>query len=204
MNIGGTELGHHHAAWLGTRVAVTGATGTVGGLVADLLRAVGATPRLIVRDPAKLRRSTRDVRVCDYGDRAAAARALDGIHVLFMVSASESPERLGSHRAFIESATEAGVEHVVYTSFLGASPDAVFTLARDHAETEQMIIQSGLVHTFLRDNLYSDFLPRMIDRAAIRGPARSGGLASVAQADVARVAASVLMDPMAHEGAPTT
>jgi NAD(P)H dehydrogenase (quinone) len=46
------------------------------------------------------------------------------------------------------------VEHVVYTSFYGAAPDATFLLARDHWATEEHLRSSGLAWTSLRDGLY--------------------------------------------------
>ena len=56
-----------------------------------------------------------------------------------MVSATEAPDRLDQHRSFIDSAVAAGVAHIVYTSFVGAVLDAVFTLAREHYATEEYI-----------------------------------------------------------------
>ena len=81
-----------------------------------------------------------------------------------MVSASESADRLEQHLAFVAAAAEAGVRHVVYTSFVGAAPDAVFTLARDHGATEEAIRSSGMAYTFLRDNLYLDFVEMLVGR----------------------------------------
>jgi uncharacterized protein YbjT (DUF2867 family) len=93
-----------------------------------------------------------------YGDKFASKRALEGVETLFMVSAAESPDRLEQHRTFIDAASEAGVGHIVYTSFLAASADATFTLARDHYATEQHIVAAGIDHTFLRDSFYIDFM----------------------------------------------
>jgi hypothetical protein len=44
--------------------------------------------------------------------------------------------RVAKHRSFADAAVEAGVEHIVSTSFYGAAPDATFTPARDHWATE--------------------------------------------------------------------
>lgn len=119
-----------------------------------------------------------------------------------MVSAAESADRLEQHLTFVDAAAEAGVRHVVYTSFLGAAPDATFTLARDHWATEERLRASGMEFTFLRDSLYTDFLPAMVgEDGVIRGPAGSGRVATVTRADVARSAVAVLLDPEAHAGA---
>jgi uncharacterized protein YbjT (DUF2867 family) len=118
-----------------------------------------------------------------------------------MVSGAEHPDRVSQHRSFIDAAAAAGVSHLVYTSFYGASPTATFTLARDHHATEEHIRASGLAYTFLRDNLYADFFPLMADQqGVIRGPAGDGRVAAVAIDDIAAVAAEVLRDPAAHAG----
>lgn len=182
-----------------TKIGITGATGNVGGRVAALL--ADLSPALIVRDPARAPGGF-EVRQAEYRDVDVSLVALKGIDVLLMVSAHETPRRREDHRRFTMAAAEAGVQHVVYTSYAGAAPDAVFTLARDHAYTEAAIRASGLGFTFLRDNLYADVLPHMFDRdGLLRGPAGDGRLAPVAIADVAEAAAAVLRDPTAHVGA---
>ena len=185
-----------------TTIAVTGATGAVGGAVAHLLGEAGLEQRLVVRSPDRAPQVPgAHVAQASYGDDEASAAALAGVDVLFMVSGVESAERLDQHRAFVDAAARAGVQHVVYTSFLGASPTAVFTLARDHWYTEEHIRASGMAYTFLRDSFYLDFLPMLAgEDGVIRGPAGQGRLGAVAREDVARVAAAVLQDPASHAG----
>jgi uncharacterized protein YbjT (DUF2867 family) len=104
--------------------------------------------------------------------------------------------------ASVRAAAEAGVRHVVYTSFASAAPDAAFTLGRDHFDAEQAIVETGVAHTFLRDSFYLDLLPFFSDATGvIRGPAGDGRVAGVARADVADVAATVLRAPADHAGA---
>jgi NAD(P)H dehydrogenase (quinone) len=182
-------------------LAVTGATGHVGGAVAHAL--ADLEPRLILRDPSRAPTIPgTTLAQASYDDLGAGIAALMGIDVLFMVSAAESATRREEHRTFIEAAARAGVGHVVYTSFSGAAPDATFTLGRDHHDAEQAITDTGLAHTFLRDNFYLDLLPYFADEAGvIRGPAGEGRVAAVARADVAAVAAEVLRTPDEHAGA---
>ncbi|MGV0813437.1 SDR family oxidoreductase [Mycolicibacterium boenickei] len=183
------------------RIAITGATGHIGRTVSDLLTSAGARMRLVVRDPSRAPTGSADVRQATYGDRDAAVRALRGADTLFMVSAAESADRLEQHRTFIGAAVAAGVQHVVYTSFLGAAPDATFTLARDHWATEEYLRASQMSWTFLRDSFYLDFLPTLAgDDGVIRGPGGDGRMGAVARADVARCAAAVLSDPNRHAG----
>jgi uncharacterized protein YbjT (DUF2867 family) len=137
-----------------------------------------------------------------YADHDAVVRGLAGAETLFMVSASESADRLAQHRAFVDAAAEAGVRHLVYVSFFGAAPDATFTLARDHFHTEEHIRGTGLAHTFLRDNFYAEFVPDLAGAdGVIRGPAGQGRAAFVAQDDIADAAATILARPHEHAGA---
>jgi NAD(P)H dehydrogenase (quinone) len=154
-------------------LAITGSTGHLGGLVARELVEHGVPVRLLARNPERAPVLPGAVAVTSaYQNSEQTRGALEGIEVLFMVSASESADRLALHHAFVDAAAAAGVRHVVYTSFVGAAPNATFTLARDHWATEQHIIGTGLDHTFLRDNFYIDFLPTIVgEDAVIRGPA---------------------------------
>jgi uncharacterized protein YbjT (DUF2867 family) len=183
-------------------IAVTGATGRVGGRVASRLASAGVPQRLVVRDPARAPALPgADVVAAEYADGDAVRSALTGVRTVFMVSASESPDRVDQHRTFIDAAASAGVEHLVYLSFFSAAPNATFTLARDHWATEEHLRQTGLRHTVLRDNIYADFLPRLAgDDGVIRGPAGDGRVAAVAQDDIADAVVAVLREPAEHVG----
>lgn len=183
-------------------LVVTGATGRLGGRVARLLAERGVTQRLLVRDPERAPRLSGATPVRGgYGDRDAVLHGLRGARTVFMVSASESADRLAQHRAFVDAVAEAGVEHLVYVSFFGAAPDATFTLARDHFHTEEHIRAAGLSHTFLRDNFYAELVPELVgEDGVIRGPAGQGRTAFVAQDDIADAAAAILTRPSDHAG----
>ncbi len=181
-------------------IAVTGSTGFVGGEVARQLAISGVAQRLLVRDAATAPKLDRTIPFSvSYSDRDAAITALDGVDTLFMVSGRESADRVDDHFTFIDAAAEAGVKHLIYTSFTGAAPDAVFTLARDHHRTEHHIEKSGMGFTFLRNTLYADFLPLLAGPdGVIRGPAGDGRVAGVCRVDVARVAFHVIREPSQH------
>jgi len=182
-------------------IAVTGATGELGGRVARELSSRGLEQRLIVRDPARAPKLPgAAVVTASYEDSEAMARALDGASTLFLVSGHEDPDRISLHRKAIEGARLAGVERIVYTSFMGAAPNATFPYARDHGATEQAVREAGISLTSMRDTLYADFAPRFVgDDGVIRAPAGHGRVAWVARADVARLAAVLLTEP-GHEG----
>ena len=183
-------------------IAVTGASGFIGGHVARTLADAGLTMRLVVRNPDKAPKlAGADVAVAAFGDQSDVERALRGIQTVLMVSAAESATRLAEHKAFIDGAAAAGVRHIVYTSFMSAAPDAVFTLARDHFATEEHLKESGMAWTFLRDNFYLDFMSLMVgDDGVIRGPAGDGRAALVSRRDVAAAAAVILQNPDVHAG----
>jgi uncharacterized protein YbjT (DUF2867 family) len=182
-------------------IAVTGATGYVGGATAELLAARGAPLRLVVRDPARAPDLGAEVRAASsYGAGEEMRAALDGAATLFLVPAEESLDRVDQHRTAIDAAVAAGVRRIVYLSFVDARPDATFTLGRHHWQTEEAVRASGVAFTFPRMNLYLDFVPRMVsEEGVIAGPAGDGRLAAVARDDVAAVCAALLTSE-GHEG----
>lgn len=69
-------------------IAVTGSTGALGSLVAHQLSQREIAQRLLARTPSKAPDlPDAEVRQFDYADQSASAEALDGVEVLFMVSA---------------------------------------------------------------------------------------------------------------------
>ncbi|MDN6302692.1 MAG: SDR family oxidoreductase [Dermabacteraceae bacterium] len=185
------------------RVVVTGATGKIGGQVARLLAAAPEVElRMVGRSlhRAPQLEGVEAVRA-EFGDEQACREAFDDADALLLVSAGEAADRLDQHRTAISAAARAGVGHVVYTSFLGAGPDAAFTLARDHGATEQMLRASGIAWTFLRNSFYADVLLDFAgEERVIRGPGGTGRCAFVARRDVAEVAARILREPAPWAG----
>jgi len=170
-------------------IAVTGATGSIGGALFRRLSDAGADVRPISRADAS------------YADTAGLTAALRGCDTVFLVSGRESAHRLLEHESAVDAIVAAGATRVVYLSFYGASADCTFTFGRDHWYTEQRIRESGLDFTFLRDNFYQKILPFFADRhGVIRGPAGDGLVSAVADRDVVDAAAAVLQDD-SHNGA---
>ncbi|WP_245852970.1 NmrA family NAD(P)-binding protein [Blastococcus aggregatus] len=181
-------------------IAVTGATGVLGGRVAARLSAAGASLRLVVRDPARAP-SLPGAEVAaapgGYADGAGLQAALTGVDTVYLVSAAEAADRLQQHLTAVGAAAAAGVRRIVYTSFVGASPDATFTLARQHAATEDAIAATGLRATYLRHAMYADFVPFFAtlegDTAVIAAPGGDGRAGFVSRDDLADVGAAVLL-----------
>lgn len=183
-------------------VAVTGAAGYVGGRVARLLAERGVAQRLVVRDPARAPELPgAEVRAASrYGAFDEMRAALDGAATLFLVPAEESADRVEQHKTAVDAALAAGVERIVYLSFLGAAADSTFTLARHHWATEEHIRAAGVPFTFPRMSMYVDFMPRMVgEDGVIAGPAGDGRVSLVARDDVADVVAAILTGA-AHDG----
>ena len=152
-------------------LAITGATGTIGRLTAEELARGGTPLRLLARDPGRAPHLPQAVVVeSSYSADAQAHAALAGVTTLLMVSAGEEEGWLQQQLGFVSAAADAGVEHVVYTSFQGAAADATFSYARDHFATEEAIRASGMAWTMLRDSFYLDFLALLPDAGEITGP----------------------------------
>jgi uncharacterized protein YbjT (DUF2867 family) len=184
-------------------IGVTGATGALGRRVVQ--RLAGADDvrlRLVVRDAARAP-EVADAEVVahpgGYADPAGLTVALAGVHTLYLVSAAEAEDRLRQHVDAVHAAAAAGVQRIVYTSFVGAHrPDPIFTLVRHHGATEEAIRSTGLRATFLRHSMYADFVPFFATAAdgsaVIAAPAGNGRTSFVSRDDLADVGAAVLLD----------
>jgi NAD(P)H dehydrogenase (quinone) len=179
-------------------IGVTGATGALGGRVAARIARLGLAQRLIVRDINRAPEYPESsAAMAAYEDTAAFERACRGVDTLFLVSATESEDRVQTHLSAVDGAVRAGVSRIVYLSFLGAGPASTFTFARTHFFTEAHIRSTGISYTFLRPSLYLDLLPHWVDdEGVVRGPAGDGRVAWVSRDDVADVATAVLTDPV--------
>jgi NAD(P)H dehydrogenase (quinone) len=94
----------------------------------------------------------------------------------------------------------------VYTSVGGIHPNNPALSARDHYQSELDLRASGLDYTFLRNALYSEIISNVLVAPAtssgdISQATAKGRLAPAAKADVARSAATVLLESAKHVGA---
>ena len=55
--------------------------------------------------------------------RASMRRTLASVHTFFMIPVHESPDRVEQYVATVDAAVAAGVERIVYSSFVGVAPD---------------------------------------------------------------------------------
>ncbi|MEV6792721.1 SDR family oxidoreductase [Streptomyces sp. NPDC051320] len=182
-------------------IVVTGATGALGRLVIDeLLSKVPADQvAALVRNKekaAELAARGVELRIADYDEPATLAGAFRAGDRVLLISASEVGRRVPQHTAVIEAAKAAGVAQLAYTGILGG-PDADFQLAAEHKVTEQLILDSGLPYTFLRNGWYSENytanLAPVLEHGAVVANAGGGRVSSAARADYAAAAAAVLV-----------
>ena len=179
------------------KIAVTGVTGNLGGMVSRLCKKNGIEVRNLARNVEKAEKlGFSNVFKSSYDKSEDTVKSLEGIEVLFMVSGSENPNRVQQHKDFIDAAKVAGISHVIYLSFYNASKNSIFTLGRDHYATEEYIKENGFKYTFLRDNFYADFFVDLCrEYGEIKGPAGNGKVSAVVRSDVSEVAAKILENP---------
>lgn len=180
---------------------VTGATGSLGRLIVDSLLRDGVPASEIVAGGRQLDKiadlAERGVRVAriDYNDAQSLADAFAGATTLMLVSGSEVGSRIAQHSAAITAAVAAGVESIVYTSAPAADSSAL-VLAPEHKATEELIAQSGLSFTILRNGWYTENYAGAASQAIATGVLVSstdgGRVASASRADYADAAAAVL------------
>src|SRR5690242_19585676 len=123
-------------------IIVTGASGQFGRAAAEALmqRKDPAELILVTRNPDRLAEFARrgaQVRQGDFDDPAALANAFEGGRSMLLISTARVGGRIAQHRAAIEAARAAGVEHIAYTSSTGISPDNPAIVVRDHMATEE-------------------------------------------------------------------
>jgi uncharacterized protein YbjT (DUF2867 family) len=176
---------------------LVGATGQVGSIVARNLLGGGNQIRALVRDPdaaaAKLGPGIEYVRG-DLDDPATLPGALKGVDVAYLATAPV-PEMVGREGNFIDAAVAAGLPRLVELSVIGT--DLSVPIFKAHQDIEAKIASSGITATVLRPGgFYSNllFTAEAIRAGVIPSAADDGRLAWIDHADVADVAAAVLLD----------
>lgn len=136
-----------------------------------------------------------ELRIADYDRPESLAGAFRSGDRVLLISGSEVGKRVAQHTSVIDAAKAAGVAQLAYTGVLGG-PDADFTLADEHKATEQLILDSGLPYTFLRNGWYTENytanLAPVLEHRAVLANAGEGRVASATRADYAAAAAAVL------------
>ncbi|MGI0493893.1 SDR family oxidoreductase [Alkalinema pantanalense CENA528] len=182
------------------RLLVTGASGQLGQLVVEALLHAGQTNLIATtRQPENLAHFASrgvEVRAADFNQPETLVPAFAGATRLLLISTGDVGSRIPQHQAAIAAAQAVGVQNIIYTSTPNPdhSPSGV---APDHAATEQIIRESGLTYTFLRNNLYAENLfhnlPTALKTGVLLGCAGDGKVAYVHRGDCAKAAAGALL-----------
>jgi uncharacterized protein YbjT (DUF2867 family) len=191
-------------------ILVVGATGRLGGAIAERLLATGRPVRILVRpgssyddlvaagaqpvtgdlkDPASLRAACRGV---DAVVTTANALGRGGADTVDNVD-------LEGNAGLIDAAQAAGVRRFVFTSVLGASADSPVPFTRAKGLAERRLEQSAMTWTILQPNVFMDTSVPVV----VGGPALAGDSVTlvgegrrrhsmVAMSDVASYAAAAL------------
>jgi len=181
-------------------IVVTGATGHLGRLIVSSLLDRGVPADQIVavgRDVDRLARLAERGLVtqrADYDDPDSLQAAFAGAEKLMFVSGSEVGRRVVQHGNVVTAAKAAGVGLVAYTSIPRADTSSL-VLAAEHKATEQLILDAGLPHVFLRNSWYLENytaqLPTYLQHG-VAGAAGDGRVSAATRADYAEAAAVVL------------
>lgn len=144
-------------------ILLTGGTGTLGRLVAPLLRDAGYQVRVLSRTP-------HDVADADFvtGDLATGQgieAALDGVETVVHCAGSAKGDE-DKARTLVLAASPAGVRHLVYISVVGAERIPVasridrvmFGYYASKRAAERVVENSGLPWTTLRASQFHDLV----------------------------------------------
>ncbi|SEK60555.1 SDR family oxidoreductase [Pacificibacter marinus] len=191
-----------------TKYLVTGAAGQLGQLVVDQL-----TTRVDKDDIIALVRKPEQAdafaakgiatRMGDYTDSASLETALTGVDRVLLISSNDMTPgaREVHHGNVINAAKKAGVGFIAYTSLLNAK-DNPMHLGNDHRATEDILANSGVAHTILRNGWYTENfgmgLAQALETGQHFGASGDGKYSTAARADYAEAAAVVLAG--GHDG----
>ena len=183
------------------KIAITGATGQLGQFVIEHLLKQTKAENIValVRNLDKaesLKNQGIEVRLFDYDTPTTLVPALNGIDKILLISANEIGRRTPQHKAVIDAAIVAKVPYIAYTSLLRADTSPL-GLAQEHRETEQLIRDSGLTYTFLRNNWYVENylagLAHNIETGVLFGAANDSLISAAPRTDYAEAAVNVLL-----------
>lgn len=181
------------------KLLITGASGHLGQLVLKALIKKGNKDLIATtRSKDKLQAFTSqgvDVREADFNNTENLTKAFAGADRLLLISTDAIGARVEQHKNAINAAQAAGVKHIIYTSWPKAE-SSVALVSADHIATENLIKQSGLSYTILRNSLYAENLLGSLSNAfqmgTFYGATGNTKAAYVSKQDCADAAAGAL------------
>lgn len=190
-----------------TRIAVTAASGHLGAEIVKAAIEVVGKDRVVglARTPGRAESLDIDIRPGDYDSREELESSLQGVDALLLVSGMDAPERrVDQHRNVIESAKEAGVQKIVYTSIQGAEEGTAFSpIVRSNRTTEEDVQKSGLEWAIGRNGIYIEpdveYVETYVQRGEIANCAGDGRCGYTIRPELAHAYARMLVEPK-HDG----
>jgi len=191
-----------------SKILVTGPTGKTGAVVVSELLKAGYPVRAMVHREdgrsARLRAQGVEIAVADMSDVERVADALKGIQRAYYCPPLD-PYMVQGAVAFAIAAKEAQLEHIVGLTQWLASPSHPSLMTRQHWLVDRLFSMTpGVAHTIVSPGFFADAYLVPIGLAAhlglfpwMYGESRN---APPSNEDIARVAASVLVDPARHDG----
>ncbi|MFA7768823.1 NAD(P)H-binding protein [Streptomyces sp. NRRL S-448] len=179
-------------------ILVTGATGNIGSALLKELRACGVGPlRGLTRDAAgAVFPEGVEAVEGDLAEPASLGPALEGVRSLFLVS------RLGPDDGILETARQAGVEHVVLVSSITVQTHPHLGPAGENLAVEQLLKASGMAWTILRPTQFASnalmWAAPIRGHETVRAPYAETALPTIHPADIAAVARVALIEPGHH------
>ncbi|MFP3756274.1 NAD(P)H-binding protein [Cupriavidus sp. SIMBA_020] len=180
---------------------VTGVSGHLGHRMATTLLHATTLPLIgTTRTPARVADLSpgMTLRAADFSQPDGLPDAFAGAARMLLTSLpaeTAGPLRVARQRHAIDAARQAGVRHIVYTSFLATADGPLAALAADHVETEATLCATGGA-TALRNAWYAEMLlttlPRSMATGVLRTLDRHAGVAWIARDDCAVAAAAAL------------
>ncbi len=177
-------------------ILITGASGNVGREVLKQIAQTGVEVRAAFQSSAKaIAASGVEIAIIDYNQPETLLTALKGVDRVFLVGPPTAQLPVLEGKA-IDVIAQSDVRHVVKLSAMGGR-EAIFP--RQHTESEDYILSSGVPHTFLRPN---GFMQNIVNYSAstinsqnaFYGSEGDGRVSQIDIRDVAAVAVKALTE----------
>ncbi|QZH75789.1 MAG: NAD(P)H-binding protein [Erythrobacter sp.] len=184
------------------KIIVSGASGQFGHAAAEKLLDGGAEVIALSRSIDKLADLAArgaEVRAADFDSPDGLVEAMAGGEKLLLISTTLVGQRPRQHGNAIAAAKAAGVSQIVYTSLLGArNPGNPSVEGFDHIATEELLEQSGVAYTFLRNSLYAEAVATAMAIPALAAGSKpenagTGRVPIVSRDDCIAIAVAVLL-----------